>query len=154
MSSRICRSPALSIAVQAAAMRQHYPFGGITTTPSQLRWRGVVKHDGTSRPYTVELIYKLGFHPDVFVREPNLKLLAGDDRKLPHVYEQETQWLCLYVRGANWWTADKLIAATVMPWTCLWFRLFENWLVTNVWHGAEDHPTPLRPYRKLLALAA
>jgi hypothetical protein len=127
-------------------MRQHFPFGVTTTTPSELRWRGAIRHDETSRPYTVELMYKLGFDPDVFVREPDLKLLAGD-RKVPHVYDEEKQWLCLYVRGANWWKSDKLIARTVMPWTCLWFRIFENWLVTSVWHGAEMHPAPQQPRR-------
>jgi hypothetical protein len=149
MKSGVPDKASLSIAIQTANLRRNFPFGTLSASPSKLRWQGAIKHDDTSRSYNVELIYKIGDHPEVFVREPNLKLLAGD-RKLPHVYDEQTQLLCLYVPGCNFWSADKLIASTIMPWTCLWFRHFENWLVTDIWHGLGHHPTPKKPLRKNL----
>jgi hypothetical protein len=139
MSTGVPNQPPLSIAVQAANLRSHFPFGTVSTSPSKLCWRGIIRHDETSRPYSVELIYKMGSSPDVFVKEPDLRALAGG-RKLPHVYNEESQELCLYVPGCDFWTPKKLLSNTVMTWTCLWLRHFENWLITDVWHGHGIHP--------------
>jgi len=93
-----------------------------------------------SRKYAVELQYLRNRPPDVYVREPNLTDLA-DKRKLPHVYDQEKQQLCLYLPGCGYWTPDKPLASTVMLWASLWLFHFEVWLVTDVFHGQGVHPS-------------
>lgn len=139
------RSPsALSIPLQVAELRRCFSFGDLKWDRRHLVWRGEISPDEFSRVYSIMVSYKLGNSPEVFVRQPNLKELAGG-RYLPHVYNQETQQLCLFVPGTRFWTPRRLIGSTVMLWACLWLRYFELWLVTDVWHGPGEHPEPASP---------
>jgi hypothetical protein len=133
--------PPISIPLQVVELRRCFSFGEIKWDRRHLTWRGDISPDEFSRVYSITLSYKLGGSPEVFVRTPNLQDLAGG-RSLPHVYDQKTQHLCLFVPGTNFWTPHKLIGSTVMLWACLWLRYFELWLVTDVWHGPGEHPAP------------
>jgi len=142
------RQPPLSMAIQVAGLQRLFGFGNVRWDRSHLCWRGEIIPTEFSRPYLVELDYRRNMPPEVYVRQPNLRALAGE-RKLPHVYNQEKQELCLYVPGCGYWTPDKPLASTVMLWTSLWLFYFEVWLVTDVFHGRGEHPAP-KPERPLL----
>jgi hypothetical protein len=132
--------PPLSIAVQVAGLQRLFGLGAIKWDRSRLIWRGELSPSEFSRKYSVELIYMRNRPPEVYVREPNLTELAGG-RTLPHVYDSETQELCLYLPGCCYWTTDKSLASTVMSWATLWLFYFELWLLTDVFCGRGQHPT-------------
>src|SRR5271156_1398763 len=127
------------MAVQAAGLRRLFPFGKTSANRRAVSWFGQIAPHEYGRTYTVELLYKRNDHPKVWVREPDLRQLAGD-RPLPHVYDQKMQELCLYVPGRGFWGDEKPVASTIMLWACLWLYYFEFWLVTNEWHGRGEHP--------------
>jgi hypothetical protein len=134
------KQPPLSMAIQAAGLRGLFPQGQTASSHNAVSWLGEIRPTDYGRIYTVELKYKRGSLPHVWVREPNLHLLAGE-RELPHVYP-ETEELCLYFPGCGFWTPAKPIAFTIMQWASLWLNYFELWLVTNEWHGQGEHPRP------------
>ena len=109
------------------------------TSKDLLWWTGTMAPHEYGRTYTVKLRYKRDGVPRVWVKTPDLKALAGDQR-LPHVYDHEAQELCLYLPGCGFWKAEMLIASSILEWTRLWFYYFEIWLVTGEWHGHGEHP--------------
>jgi len=129
------------MAVQVAGLRSLFPQGNTILNKNSVSWFGKVATSDYSRTYTLELRYKQGATPKVWVREPDLKVLASD-RRLPHVYDQMTQELCLYLPGCGFWTPQKSVAFTIMQWASLWLFYFEIWLVTNEWCGRGEHPHP------------
>ncbi|SRR5581483_1179439 len=139
--NRISPAPPLSMAIQAAGLRNSFPQGTTRLRRHSVGWLGEVYPGDYSRTYTVELLYKQGGHPTVWVRKPDLKPLIGQ-RRLPHVYDQETQELCLYLPDCGFWTPQKAIASTIMAWACLWLRNFELWIITNNWYTRGEHPKP------------
>jgi hypothetical protein len=137
--TRFPRRPPLSPAAQCIALRQRAPFGITTLTRNGVNWKGTICPSDFARSYTVELNYLIGASPKVWVRELDLKQLANG-RSLPHVYDQKTQRLCLYLPDCGFWRPTMAIACTIIPWTALWLYNFEIWLVTDVWHTKGEHP--------------
>jgi hypothetical protein len=129
----------LPIPAQVAGLRSLFPVGKTRWTRNSVNWKGTLSPSAQGRLYGLELNYRLGEPPDVWVKSPNLKDLA-DGRSLPHVYSQEEQRLCLYVPGRKLWTPRKSVAATLLPWAALWLYYFELWLVTDEWLGLGEHP--------------
>lgn len=129
----------LSISVQQLEMRRLFPWGTIRANESQIVWSGEIAPDEYSRSYTLEMRYKLKCSPKVYVRDPDLRELAGN-RRLPHMYDQAKQQLCLFLPNVGLWSPDRLIGNTVMLWAIMWLRYFEIWLITDVWHGGGEHP--------------
>jgi hypothetical protein len=136
--NKILKQPPLSMAIQAAGLRSLFPQGKTVLSRSSVAWIGKIATNDYGRNYMLELRYKQGSVPQVWVREPDLHLLAGD-RRLPHIYEK-TGELCLYLPGCRFWVAEKSVAFTIMQWASLWLHYFELWLVTNEWHGHGEHP--------------
>lgn len=104
----------------------------------KLIWLFQARPTPLSRSYTVRIEYKFGKTPDVFVRAPDLTLLAGS-RELPHVYHSPLR-LCLYMPSAGQWTATKRLDQTIVPWTYTWLYYFEDWLAFGEWKGGGRHP--------------
>ena len=138
MRAKTRKPPPLSVAVQVAGLQRLFPSGDISWNRHRVSWKGDLCPGEYSRTYSVEVAYERGDSPRVWVRNPDLKTLAGD-RPLPHVYEQKAQELCLYLPGCGFWGPQKSVASTVMPWACLWLRYFELWLVTDIWFGRGEH---------------
>ena len=92
-----------------------------------------------SREYSIRITMEKDKSPDVYVFEPNLSKLAGD-RKIPHLYSQKEQRLCLYLPRAREWNHGKSVASTIVPWIFLWLYFFEEWLFSNEWQGGGEHP--------------
>lgn len=139
MKSPIPKAAALSPSAQAIALRQYFPLGKTEWDRHGVRWLGEISPSEFSRSYVVELRYKIRESPRVWVRKPDLKPLTSG-RRLPHVYDQQEQRLCLYFPGVGFWRPNLAIARTILPWTCLWLFNFEIWLVTDTWHTEGIHP--------------
>jgi len=94
-----------------------------------------------SRQYFIRITMDRANPPKVYVLEPDLYKLAGD-RKIPHLYSQKEQRLCLYLPGTGEWDHMKSVALTIVPWVFLWLYFFEDWLFSNEWKGGGEHPPP------------
>ena len=103
-------------------------------TQRSLTWEFDASPSPLSRTYHARLVYEEGGMPEVVVLAPDLHALASD-RPLPHVYEQAPPSLCLHLPGTREWTPELLLARTVVPWTGLWLRYFEDWLSCGEWRG-------------------
>lgn len=137
--SQIPTHSCLTPSAQAIGLQHNFPFGLTKWDRFNVCWFGELSPSEFSRTYSVELQYRIRENPNVWVRNPDLKQLTSG-RKLPHVYEQETQRLCLYFPGVGFWRPNKALAQTLLPWTSLWLHTFEIWLVTDVWHTEGIHP--------------
>lgn len=86
-----------------------------------------------SRTYDVKIVFTdLG--AKVYVVNEVLKLAEGRHR-LPHIYSQEMQQLCLYSVSKKEWSSKKLIVKTLIPWACEWLFYYELWLINGDWLG-------------------
>lgn len=112
--------------------------GGVSR--GKLNWRFSVQPTPLSRIYEVEVTYREGNSPDVFVRDPDIRLLAGS-REVPHIYHNPLR-LCLYLPRKHQWHSGLRIDQTIIPWTYLWLYYFEEWLVSDEWKGGGEHPDP------------
>jgi hypothetical protein len=112
--------------------------GGIIHV-GELQWDYETQPTPISRVYKIRIRYQLEKSPKIFVIAPNLRDLA-DGRKIPHLYDQALQRLCLYLPRTGEWNATKWLANTVIPWVNLWLYYFEDWLQTNEWRGGGEHP--------------
>lgn len=139
----------LPIAAQVAGLRTHFPDGVTLWRRNSLSWRGLLSPSRVGRRYDVEMRYSLGSFPQVWVRKPDLHSLSGG-RRLPHVYDQKEQRLCLFVPDGDFWRASRALAITAIPWACHWLYYFELWLVTDEWAGAGKHPVPPPEERKIV----
>lgn len=108
------------------------------------------------RPTTASKLYdvKISFdkYDGVSVYVVNEKLeVAGNRKKLPHVYSHQEQKLCLYSWKKRQWTKEKLISSTIIPWVSEWLEFYELWLISGQWLGGghdeyadfEEKPNPL-----------
>lgn len=143
MKPRIPKTGILSAPAQSVALQKRFPSGLTTWSRRAVRWIGNLCPSEFGRNYLVELRYEIGDKPDVWVREPNLAEFTNG-RKLPHVYDQKAQRLCLYFPGVGFWRPNMPLARTILPWSCLWLHTFEIWLVTDVWHTKGVHPDGLK----------
>jgi len=128
----------LNFALQAGKINFMFPGSHLNFDQNRLVWAHSLTPSPLSSTYDVRLIYKRGEDPNVFVTNPKLKLYPGET-KLPHVYNTDKQWLCLYFRKAREWRPNMLIANTVISWTCEWLVHYELWVGTGDWHGGGIH---------------
>jgi hypothetical protein len=121
----------LSLAIQDGHIKSR--FEGFTYGRGRDRaewvWTGKFQPAPDSPRYTVEVRYKIGKIPKVWVRSPNL--LKG----APHRYGDGS--LCLYTPWEWSWRDNELIAETILPWAAEWLFYYELWVDTEEWHGPE-----------------
>lgn len=126
--------------LQLMTLDSLFPGGKSIHTYRRLTWTGEVHPMDGTRIYRLRLTYVLGHPPRVFVVAPDLRVLSGGKR-IPHMYSQETQWLCLYRPGMGLWNPGMFLSQTIVPWALTWLIFFELWLATGTWHGrAYGHP--------------
>ena len=117
-----------------------FPEGKCSHDYRGLSWSGDVQPLDYMRTYRLRLDYKMGKPPRVFVVKPNLRELS-DGKRIPHLYDQDSQHLCLYRPNMGLWSAEKFLSKTILPWAQGWLMFFELWLATGTWHGrAYGHP--------------
>jgi hypothetical protein len=129
----------LTLAQQHFGLRWGAVGGKGGVIRNRLEWQFTAQPTPLSRRYQVRLSYALGGAPQVLAISPDLVDLAAE-RRLPHVYSDKPVRLCLYLPASGEWHARMSLAATVIPWTYLWFYYFEDWLESDVWRGGGQHP--------------
>lgn len=135
--NRWMRAKPVSISAQALHLNKDYPGSRSICHKGMLTWNGVVSARRSSGEYHLRMTYRPGERPRVQVVEPDLKVSA-DGRKIPHLFSQEEQSLCLHFIGV--WKPTMLLAKSIVPWAVLWTEYFEWWLFTDEWAGEEiDH---------------
>ncbi|MBB6327651.1 hypothetical protein FHS59_003294 [Algoriphagus iocasae] len=121
---------------QEAALKSFFPDSKISRkSDSEITWTHTVKPTPLSAAYTLLLHYKKTDGAKVYVVSPKpLRLAEGKDR-LPHVYNQAEQRLCLYFPITNEWNPSMLYVKTLIPWACEWLMHYEIWVGTGEWKG-------------------
>ena len=111
----------------------------------ELRFSFSIAPTALSRSYRCLLKVYVSSFPELFVLEPDPKVLAAG-RSLPHVYPHVGRGskLCLWLPNANEWCAQMRLEDTYLPWAAEWLDYFEEWLVTDHWAGGGEHPRPRR----------
>lgn len=137
MGSKYYKKKNLSVSLQAYGLRSKYPDSQCYVHRNHLDWTGIIIPTPLSRSYTVKIFYKQGYNPKTYVKEPQLEV--PPDKKLPHVYSQSEQRLCLYYPSRNQWNASMHIAHTIVPWASEWLLFYELWLATGEWLGGGIH---------------
>jgi hypothetical protein len=136
---RYHRTPRIPVAVQIASMRVTHPSLKLTSWQrGEARWVGTVRPTDASRTYALEIVYRLGRRPRVFVTAPTLERLPEAD--VPHRHADDS--LCLHLPDE--WDSTMSIADTIVPWAALWLYHYELWHATGEWQGGGAHPR-LRP---------
>jgi hypothetical protein len=107
--------------------------------PTGLVWEYTDQPTLLSREYLLRIEYRRGDVPRVFVKEPDIRALAGG-RELPHVYKDPVR-LCLYLPRSGEWDGSKRIDLTFVPWAAVWLYYFEEWLASDDWKGGGVHPS-------------
>ena len=126
-----------TIVQQVNAIRVKYTTWKVTFDAFQLKAMGIIQPTPRSEKYTVEIRFHLLKPIQVRVLSPVL-ILNGIDKKIPHMYSQET--LCLYMPKYAEFTRKNYISATIIPWTYLWLYYYEVWHTTGEWKGGGEHP--------------
>ncbi|WP_228448030.1 MULTISPECIES: hypothetical protein [unclassified Chryseobacterium] len=132
----------LTVAVQASLLRRVFPTSKITNfRDKELIWQHIIKPSPLSAEYAVKLHYKMGDRPHVYILEPKPLTLAKSAKRLPHVYDQAKQRLCLYYPDGKQWNSTMPLVETVIWWTFEWLYHYELWLGTDDdWKGGGIHP--------------
>ncbi len=86
-----------------------------------------------SREYDVKIIHERG-SVSVYIVNEKLKI-AKNRNKLPHVWNNEEQKICLYSKDGGKWSSDKSIVSTIIPWASEWLYYYEIWLIDGNWNG-------------------
>lgn len=130
------RPPDRSVAQQGFVLRARYPNANLIISRGRLRWVAALKPLPTSRSYIVRIDYRDR-------RDPQVRVLSSLDGRpgesLPHVYSDGT--LCLHEDSD--WSAQMLIADSIVPWAAEWLAYYEIWEATGDWHGGGHWP-PVR----------
>lgn len=91
-----------------------------------------------SKSYTIQLRYK-NHIPTVYVISPMPLELHGKEKRLPHIYNQKEQRICLYYPSNDEWDSSQYLADTIIPWASEWLFHYEIWLSTGEWQGGGIH---------------
>ena len=131
----------ISVHAQGGMLRHFFPESTLKIVgyDKGLIWEGKIKPSDLSIIYGIRVEYNIGHDPDIYVLSPSPLPLAKDANRLPHIYNQEKQHLCLYQRHMNEWSEYKMIAKTIIPWTSEWLLHYEFWVITGTWHGGGIH---------------
>lgn len=123
--------------IQQNALQQMFKESYTTFSSTRLIWKGNITPSPLSTTYQLKLIYKIGDSPKVFVLHP--KLCIPEGFKLPHVYSEQKNQLCLYYPDGKEWNSKKLVSKTIIPWASEWLYHYEIWLATGIWNGGGIH---------------
>lgn len=137
----IIRENKISLYAQLGKLQHYFPNSTtyVDKCKMQFTWKTTLCPSELSSSYEIKLVYKFGKNPDVFVVSPKPLALAEGKSKLPHVYDHDKQWLCLYHKPSREWTPNMMIADTIVPWISEWLLHYEYWVVTGIWHGGGIH---------------
>lgn len=135
------------IGAQAGLLKSMFPDSTVTTSmDKKLTWNYTLRPSPLGDEYKVRMEYELGSSPKVYVLSPKPLALARGAKRLPHVYDQEKQRLCLYYPDGKQWNSSMPLAKTIVWWIYEWLYHYEIWLGTdNDWKGGGVHPFKNQP---------
>lgn len=129
---------------QAQQLRSHFPGCKLEVGRRKLVWCYDIQPTAMSRCYTVKIKYRPNskgvMTPETYVLFPRHLPLAEGKAKLPHVYCNESQKICLYDWRNKEWNPAMPLATTIVPWASEWLYFYEVWVMTGVWYGEGNHP--------------
>lgn len=129
---------------QAQQLRSLFPGCKSEVGRRKLIWCYDLQPTAHSRCYTVKIKYhpnsKGVMTPDIYVMFPKHLPLAEGKYKLPHVYCNESQKICLYDWRNKEWNPTMSLASTIVPWASEWLYFYEVWVMTGEWYGEGNHP--------------
>lgn len=131
----------MTIVAQAGVLKSMYPESTVTTFRDKtLIWRHTLQPSPLGAEYVVKMEYTLGERPKFYVVNPMPLELARGAKKLPHVYDQKKQRLCLYYPDGKQWNESMPLAKTLVLWAYEWLYHYEIWLGTDDdWKGGGVH---------------
>lgn len=136
----------ISIAIQALNIKKMFPGTKVMNHHDQLlTWTHTITPSPLGDHYDIKLVYQITDRPKIYVINPKPLVLATDEKKLPHCYDQKLQYLCLYYPDGKEWNKSMLLATTVIPWAYEWLYHYEIWLGTGLWTGGGVHPIKNKP---------
>lgn len=117
--------------IQIQAMRARYPqFKAKKNEDGTIVFIGNLQVKPELPVYTIKIIYKGNFRPQVFILDPI------PDPEAPHIFS-DSESLCLYHQKDYKWNKKKLIATDIMGWVAGWIYFYEYWLQSGEWIGPE-----------------
>lgn len=133
---KFMRQKFLTVTQQDLFVKGRFPhFHCTTNRGDQIQWRGALRPTPRSALYEVEISYEIPRRPHIQVVAPKLTTW-GELKRQPHIFRDGS--LC--VHQTHEWHGNKLIAETIIPWTCAWLAFYETWLDTGCWLGEGTHP--------------
>jgi hypothetical protein len=136
MEERIKR--VLSVHEQYAYMRRICPDFNCKVQNGRLECKGSLQPFPFTKKYKVRITYRVGEFPKVHVESPALRSRHPNE-PIPHTYEGSRP--CLFLPSdQSEWSAEKILAETIVPWLALWLFYYETWLSTGKWQGGGEHP--------------
>ncbi len=120
-------------------LRQVYPSSYGEILPDNFLWFYYLQPTPLSPKYKIKVTCADRanglYRPIVFVKKPlPLQLAKGKD-KLPHVYDNKKQQICLYEWKKEQWDCSMRISQTIVPWAAEWLYFYEIWVITGEWLG-------------------
>lgn len=132
--NKFFKQQALPLAEQLRQMKIHWPGYTRSMHRSGVSWTGQLTPTGMSDTYTIRVTYTPPRRPVVEVISPVLKERPG--KRIKHTFPGNK--LCLHLHEE--WTANTIIATTVIKWAALWLFFYETWLITGEWEGGGHEP--------------
>jgi len=127
----------LSVHEQNAYMHQICPGFKCRVQNGRLSCNGTVQPFPFTEKYAVRISYRVGELPRVYVDKPALKRRQADE-PIPHTYTGDRPCL-FFPPNDSEWSAQKIIAGTIVPWLAEWLFYYEAWSSTGVWQGGGVH---------------
>jgi hypothetical protein len=91
---------------------------------------GHITPSARSATYTLQIRYRYGGVPRVFVTSPDTFPSA-----IIHMYPDHS--LCLYFPPEDPWKISDDVHRKIIPWVAEWVLLYELYLIENKWLGPE-----------------
>lgn len=127
--------------MERSTLKRLYPNGVFLKETSQhIIWECDIIPTPLSQTYRIRIDYRANQRPCVYVVSPKPLPRYVGARKLEHVYNTESQKLCLYHPTFDTWNYSKPLVRTIIPWAAEWLMYYEIWLVTGEWEGGGIHP--------------
>lgn len=120
---------------QAAFIRLRWPEFECSVRRGKLICTGPMQPSPSHHRYQIRVSYAASDIPKVIVLSPVL-VPREPGGTIEHTYPDGS--ICPF--HPREWRPDRLLAMTVLPWTCRWLHVYEVWLVTGDWDADGVHP--------------
>ena len=97
--------------------------------------------------YILLLDWQIQTLPDVFILYPRIDMsnwleIHTYGLQYNNIYQRKLPLICLWYPKKDEWMSDMPLVESILPWAIEWTEFYELWLLTGVWYGRGEHPTP------------